>query len=115
VLYRVHAFKSCVLTTACLLAFEDYTVKGDTKTDVEAVTIPRAAFEEAMSTSPAFRRFVCSAYSRRITDLFLTVEEIPFGRMDASLTAKLLETAGTEQRVSAAHGVLATELAWHAA
>jgi CRP/FNR family transcriptional regulator len=110
VLYRVHAGESCVLTTACLLAFEDYTADGVAETDVEAVAIPRTAFDEAMSTSPAFRRFVFSAYSKRITDLFLTVEEIAFGRMDARLAAKLLELAGKANRVSATHGVLATEL-----
>ncbi|MEO0912306.1 MAG: Crp/Fnr family transcriptional regulator [Pseudomonadota bacterium] len=110
VLYRVHAGESCVLTTACLLAFEDYTAEGVAETDVDAVTIPRAAFDEAMATSPAFRRFVFSAYSKRITDLFLTVEEIAFGRMDARLAAKLLELAGEDARVAATHGVLATEL-----
>ncbi len=110
VLYRVHAGESCVLTTACLLAFEDYTAEGIAETDVEAVVIPRAAFDDVMSTSPAFRRFVFSAYSRRITDLFLTVEEIAFGRMDARLAAKLLELAGEESRITATHAVLATEL-----
>lgn len=110
VLYRVHAGESCVLTTACLLAFEDYTAEGVAETEVDAVTIPRAAFDEAMSTSPAFRRFVFSAYSRRITDLFLTVEEIAFGRMDARLAAKLLELAGTDTQIAATHGALATEL-----
>lgn len=109
VLYRVHAGESCVLTTACLLAFEDYTAEGVAETDVDAVTIPRAAFDDAMSTSPAFRRFVFTAYSKRITDLFLTVEEIAFGRMDARLAAKLLELKD-RGRVTATHGVLAAEL-----
>lgn len=110
VLYRVHSGESCVLTTACLLAFEDYTAEGIAETDVEAVAIPRAAFDHAMATSSAFRRFLFSAYSKRITDLFLTVEEIAFGRMDARLAAKLLELAGGQDSVAATHGVLATEL-----
>ncbi|WP_217652839.1 Crp/Fnr family transcriptional regulator [Modicisalibacter ilicicola] len=109
VLYRVHAGESCILTTACLLAFEDYTAEGVAEKEVEAVMIPRAAFDDAMSNSPAFRRFVFTAYSRRITDLFLTVEEIAFGRMDARLAAKLLEL-GDQGLVTATHGVLAAEL-----
>ena len=56
--------------------------------------IPRAAVDEVMATSPEFRRFLFQAYSRRITDLFLTVKEIAFGRMDARLAAKLLELSG---------------------
>jgi CRP/FNR family transcriptional regulator len=112
VLYRVHAGESCVLTTACLLAFEDYTAEGVAETDLEAVAIPRAAFDDAMATSPAFRRFVFTAYSRRIADLFLTVEEIAFGRMDARLAAKLLELSADAEgpTIRATHGALAVEL-----
>jgi CRP/FNR family transcriptional regulator len=112
VLYRVHSGESCVMTTACLLAFEDYTAEGVAETDLEAVTIPRAVFDDGMATSPAFRRFVFAAYSRRITDLFLTIEEIAFRRMDARLAAKLLELsqdAGSPV-LTATHGSLATEL-----
>lgn len=110
VLYRVHAGETCVLTTACLLAFEDYTAEGIAETEVQAVAIPRDAFDAAISTSPAFRRFVFSAYSKRITDLFLTVEEIAFGRMDVRLAAKLLELAGADDLIAATHGALAAEL-----
>ncbi len=110
VLYRVHAGESCVMTTACLLAFEDYTAEGVTETDLEAVSIPRAAFDEGMASSPAFRRFVFAAYSKRVTDLFLTVEEIAFGRMDVRLASKLLELSNGGDRVAATHGVLAGEL-----
>jgi CRP-like cAMP-binding protein len=43
-LYRVHAGESCVLTTACMLADEDYSAEGIAETEVEAVAIPRAVF-----------------------------------------------------------------------
>ncbi len=110
VLYRVHAGESCVLTTACLLAFEDYTAEGVAETDLEAVKIPRAAFDKAVATSAEFRRFVFAAYAKRITDLFLTVEEIAFGRMDARLAHKLLELSDTGGAIAATHGDLAVEL-----
>lgn len=110
VLYRVHAGESCVMTTACLLAYEDYTAEGIAETDLKAVAIPRQAFDEAMSKSPKFRQFVFTAYSKRITDLFLTVEEIAFGKMDARLAHKLLELGNGGDRVEATHGTLATEL-----
>lgn len=112
VLYRVHSGESCVMTTACLLAFEDYTAEGIAETDLEAVAIPRAAFDRGMAESPAFRQFVFAAYSKRITDLFLTVEEIAFGRMDARLAAKLLELSDNAKAsvLKATHGSLASEL-----
>ncbi|TDL79411.1 Crp/Fnr family transcriptional regulator [Palleronia sediminis] len=110
ILYRVHAGESCVLTTACLLAFEDYTAEGIAETDLEAVAIPKRAFDDAMAGSPEFRQFVFAAYSRRITDLFLTVEEIAFGRMDARLAHKMLELGREGDLIDATHGDLAREL-----
>jgi len=74
VLYRVHAGESCVLTTACLLAFEEYSAEGIAETDVEAILIPRDTFDELMSVSKDFRAFVFEAYSKRNTDLFMVIE-----------------------------------------
>jgi CRP/FNR family transcriptional regulator len=110
VLYRVHAGESCVLTTACLMAFEDYAAEGLAETGVEAVAIPREAFDAAVAQSAVFRRFVFQAFSRRITDLFLTIEEVAFGKMDVRLAQKLVELSRGQGRISATHGMLASEL-----
>lgn len=110
VLYRVHAHESCVLTTACLLAFEDYRAEGVAETDVSAAAIPRAVFEEMIARSSAFRHFVFSAYARRITDLFLVIEEVAFRRIDIRLAQKLLELVDGEGEVHLTHQQLATEL-----
>jgi CRP/FNR family transcriptional regulator len=109
-LYRVHAGESCVLTTACMLAFEDYSAEGIAETDVKAVAIPRKVFDDLVARSPVFREFVFAAYSRRITDLFTLIDDIVFQRMDVRLAARLLELSGTTDVVHATHAVLATEL-----
>ncbi len=109
VLYRVHAGESCVLTTACLLAYEDYSAEGIAETEVSAVAIPRAVFDDLVAGSPEFRTFVFTAYSKRITDLFLVIEEIAFRRMDIRLAQKLLELA-RDGRVEATHQQMAAEL-----
>lgn len=109
-LYRVHAGESCVLTTACMLAFEDYAAYGVAETDIRAVAIPRASFDDLAGRSAVFRRFVFAAYSRRITDLFSLIDSIVFQRMDVRLAARLLELAGDGAEVHATHQVLATEL-----
>ena len=110
VLYRVHAGESCVLTTACLLAYEDYSAEGIAETDVQAVAIPRAVFDDLISQSQTFRQFVFSAYSRRITDLFVVIEEIAFHRVDIRLAQRLLELAGQDQVIHATHQQMAAEL-----
>lgn len=110
VLYRVHALESCVLTTACLLAYEDYSAEGVAETDVSAVAIPRTVFDDMIARSAEFRRFVFTAYSRRITDLFTVIEEIAFRRVDLRLAEKLVQQCGPEGDVLRTHAQLATEL-----
>ncbi len=110
VLYRVHAGESCVLTTACLLAYEEYSAEGVTETEVEAVAIPKTVFDDLIASSKEFRRFVFTAYSKRITDLFLVIEEVAFRRVDIRLAQKLLELAGDSATLHATHQQLATEL-----
>jgi CRP/FNR family transcriptional regulator len=109
-LYRVGAGESCVLTTACLLAYEDYSAEGIAETDLSAVLVPRRTFDDLIARSPEFRRFVFTAYSRRITDLFLVIEEIVFRRLDVRLAQKLLQLADRDGSLQATHQSLAQEL-----
>lgn len=110
VLYRVEAGQSCVLTTACLLAHEDYAAEGVAETPVEAEAIPRDVFDDLLAQSPEFRRFVFTAYSRRITDLFQVIDEVAFGRIDARLAQRLQAMEADDGQVRATHQQLATEL-----
>ena len=110
VLYRVHAGESCVLTTACLLAYEEYGAEGIAETEVEAVAIPNTVFDDLIAGSKTFRHFVFTAYSRRISDLFMVIEEVAFRRVDIRLAQKLLELAGDGSALRATHQQLATEL-----
>ncbi len=108
-LYRVHAGESCVLTTACMLAAEEYTAEGITETDSEAVIIPRRLFDNLVGTSEVFRSFIFRAYSRRIADLFGLIDAIVFQRLDVRLATRMLELA-KDDCIAATHQVLAVEL-----
>lgn len=110
VLYRVEAGQSCVLTTACLLAHEDYSAEGIAETDLRAVAIPRAVFDELVSQSAEFRNFIFTAFSRRITDLFQVIEDIAFQRVDIRLAQRLLDLARGTGQIRATHQQLAVEL-----
>lgn len=90
VLYRVEAGESCVMTTACLLAYEDYMAQGIAETDVLCAGIPKIFFEELLATSEAFRHFVFLAYSKRMTDLFHVIDEVAFKRIDIRLAGLLV-------------------------
>ena len=110
VLYRVHAGESCVLTTACLLAYEDYSAEGIAETDVDAILIPRDAFDQLTAVSKEFRAFVFQAYTKRITDLFMVIEEIAFKRMDIRVAQKILDLKGAGDVLHLTQQRLATEL-----
>lgn len=109
-LYRVTGGESCIMTTACLLSQDTYNAEGLTETPVQAVAIPKAAFDELMARSAEFRRFVFSDYASRITDLLHVVEEVAFERIDKRLAQKLLERADPQGQLSATHQDLAVEL-----
>ncbi|MFN4130742.1 MAG: Crp/Fnr family transcriptional regulator [Paracoccaceae bacterium] len=110
VLYRIEAGESCVMTTACLLAYENYAAEGISETDIRAAAIPRAVFDELVSCSVEFRTFIFTAYAKRITGLFQVIEEIAFQRLDIRLSQKLLELARGSGRISATHQQMAAEL-----
>ncbi len=110
VLYRIHAGESCVLTTACLLAYDDYAAEGIAETDISAAAIPRPVFDDLVATSAEFRKFVFFAFSKRITDLFLMIDEVAFQRIDVRLAQKLQELAQGMPEVQTTHQQLAAEL-----
>lgn len=110
VLYRVEAGESCVMTTACLIAHEDYVAEGITETPCRAVMIPRHVFDDLAARSEPFRRFVFASYAQRITDLFGVIEALAFQRVDIRLAQRLLRLAGDDGTLKTTHQKLATEL-----
>ncbi len=110
ILYRVSAGESCALTTACLMGHDHYQGEGIAETPIEAVAIPRDTFDDLISNSSVFRRFVFTAFSARITDLFRVIEDIAFARMDVRLAQKLLQLKNAKGEIEATHQRLAVEL-----
>ena len=111
VLYRVNAGDSCVMTSACLLAYDGgISAEGIAESEIRAVAIPRTEFDNLIATSTEFRNFVFSAYSKRISDLFFIIDEIAFRRLDVRLAQKLLDMKNTEGQLKATHQQLAAEL-----
>lgn len=110
VLYRVAAGESCALTTACLMGYEEYQAEGIAETNAKAVAIPRTTFDDLIANSAAFRKFVFTAFSVRVTNLFRIIEEVAFERLDVRLAQRLLELGGAAGHVDLTHQQLASEL-----
>lgn len=110
VLYRVSAGESCALTMACLMGHDAYQAEGIAETDVEAVAIPRATFDDLIARSPLFRRFVFTAFSARIMNLLRVIRDIAFSRIDVRLAQRLLELSADAGHIEITHLQLAAEL-----
>lgn len=110
VLYRVGSGETCLLTTSCLIARERYPAEGVTETEVRAVALPDELFNEALALSPEFRGFVFASFGARLAELMALVEAITFGRGDARLARRLLESGTPSGEVVATHQELAAEL-----
>lgn len=110
VLYRLSAGESCALTTACLMGYEDYLAEAIAETDIRAVAIPRAAFDDLIARSVLFRRFVFTAFSARVTDLFRIIDQVAFARMDIRLAQRLLELSSGGDTILVTQQQLASEL-----
>jgi CRP/FNR family transcriptional regulator len=110
VLYRISAGESCVLTTACLLSYEDYLATAVAETDIVAVAVPRAVFDQLIANSAIFRKFVFTAFSHRMTDVFKIVEEVAFARIDVRLAQKLIALLGDQSSIKVTHQQLSAEL-----
>lgn len=110
VLYRIQAGQSCVLTTACLLAYDDYSAEGISETTVQAAAVPREVFDDLVAQSKSFRDFVFAAFSKRITDLFLMIDEVAFQRLDVRLADRLIALSGGKGVVKTTHQKLSVEL-----
>lgn len=110
VLYRIEAGQVCVLTTSCLMSFDQFSAEGRAETDVVLASISKGIFDQLVMTSTPFRDLVCAVFAKRITDLFLVIDEIAFQRVDIRLAKKLNELSKRSNILKITHQGLATEL-----
>ncbi|MFT6559325.1 Crp/Fnr family transcriptional regulator [Sneathiella sp.] len=110
ILYRLSGGETCILTTSCLLSGEVYNAEAITETEVRALLLPEAAFNNLLAASIEFRRFVFSSYASRIASLIHLIEEVTFEKIETRLSHKLLQLSENSATIHATHQTLATEL-----
>ncbi len=98
VLYRVEQGQSCVLTTSCLIAHEEYAAEGIAETPISGLGLSPALFERMLAESPEFRRLIFTDFGHRLADLMVLLNEVAFRRIDARLADWLVLTSAREGR-----------------
>ncbi|MCB1905778.1 MAG: Crp/Fnr family transcriptional regulator [Rhodocyclaceae bacterium] len=105
-LYRVATGETCVISSSCLLAAEEYNARGVTENDTLLMMLPKPVFDELMSEA-AFRGFVFHLFAERIAGLMQLIEAVAFQRLDQRLASVLL---GKGRILHVTHQQLADEL-----
>ena len=105
-LYRVATGETCVISSSCLLAAEEYNARGVTENDTLLMLLPKPVFDALMSEA-AFRSFVFHLFAERIAGLMQLIEAVAFQRLDQRLAAVLL---GKGRLLHVTHQQLADEL-----
>ncbi|WP_341678251.1 Crp/Fnr family transcriptional regulator [Niveibacterium sp. SC-1] len=90
-LYDVVPGEACILTSACLLGKSTYQARCTVVQPAELVVLPPATFKLLFSVSDAFREYVFSRYSERISDLLQLVSAVAFQKLDQRLAAWLVQ------------------------
>ncbi len=109
--YRIERGESCVLTATCILSGGAFPAIAAAEGRTEVLLVPSKLLMRLVDSSPAWRQFVFSQFSRRLEAALVLVEEVAFRHVDARIAAALLKLSrpGTGL-VRRTHGSIADEL-----
>ncbi len=106
-LYRVGAGENCILTSSCLLGHTAYHARGLAEQDVNMVVLSPATFKHLIATQEAFRDYIFSLFSERLTNLMQLVSAVAFQKLDQRLAVLLVSRTSP---IRTTHQALADEL-----
>ena len=108
-LYDITPGKTCVQSTIGLMSHELYSAEAICEVDTRLAFLPRTTFATLLSSSPAFRDYVFSAFAERMHSMMHLLEQVAFVRVETRLAAALLKLADGNV-VHATHAELATHI-----
>ena len=106
-LYRVMPGESCILTSSCLLGHTRYQARGIAEQELLMVLLPATSFHSLLAKHEAFRNYVFTLFSDRLTDLMQLVSAVAFQKLDQRLAALLVSKPSP---LRTTHQALADEL-----
>lgn len=109
-LYRFGANETCILTTSCLMAGEDYNAEAHVETDVQALALPHSTFLNLLNTSAEFRELVFNSFATRLAMMMSKIDEVAFQPLDSRLAARLLDLNSNADEIEITHEQLAADL-----
>ncbi len=90
-LYYLEKGESCSMTMTCCIGNKRSEIKAVAEMNTEMIFIPISKMEEWSAKYKSWRNFVFNSYSNRLNELFETIDNIAFKKMDKRLLDYLLE------------------------
>lgn len=90
-LYYLEKGDTCSMTMTCCLGDQKSDIRAIAEADTELIMVPVQKMEEWSGKYKSWRNFVFLSYNRRINELFLTIDDIAFKKMDERLVKYLSE------------------------
>lgn len=90
-LYRIKEGEFCIMTTACLLGNNDYSVQAISETELEIALISKTDFLSSLNQSEAIRNFIFDGFCTRLSDVVNRMNNIATSTIDQRLASVLLE------------------------
>ena len=110
-LYRLGAGESCVLSASCIFSRNSFPAIAVTEEKIEMVTIPSNIFRKWIDQHDIWRNYVFGIFSKRLSDVIETLEEVTFSRMDVRIAEFLINLAGPDHNdIKITHQDIAMEL-----
>jgi len=109
-LYRIDPGECCILTASCIIGDRAFPAYAVTETEVEAVVIPTADFQDWFGRYEAWRTYVFTMVLNRLAAVIEYVEEIAFRRLDERLAGYLVEQSTDNGTLKRTHEQIAADL-----
>lgn len=90
-LYYLKGGDTCSMTMTCCVGQQKSEVRAIAEIDTEVIMIPVAKMEEWAGKYKTWRNFVFNSYNNRLNELFETIDNIAFKKMDERLLKYLIE------------------------
>ncbi|MET0089692.1 MAG: Crp/Fnr family transcriptional regulator [Candidatus Thiodiazotropha sp.] len=110
-LYRIGPGESCILTASCIVNGQPLPAFAVSEEPIEAVLINPADVVRWSDETPAWRKYLFSLVSSRLSEVIGIVEEIAFRRVDTRLASYLVQnTEPARERIEQTHQAIASDL-----
>jgi CRP/FNR family transcriptional regulator len=110
-LYRIGPGESCILTASCIVSGSPFPAFAVCEEEIEALVINTAKVRQWTDECPAWRHYLFSLISDRLSDVISVIEEIAFRRVDRRLADYLLQRVRSDNlSIKITHQAIASDL-----